>query len=79
MNSEQPLSNLHPGSRDFVPDSPPALADVKKRNLSATSSGPGINRSSRLLLPSCFVYVAWLGCLLTASSAGALTVLYGIR
>ena len=45
---------------------------------SAASEGSGGYRS-RFSLPHVCVYVAWVGCVLTAVTAGVFTVWYGVR
>lgn len=89
-STDRPLAKTHAAlleTCDFLADVSPGKKkslEFEKRSIysvslsSSASEGSGGYRS-RFSLPHVCVYVAWVGCLLTAGTAGVFTVWYGVR
>ena len=90
-SADRPLAKNHAAlveTCEFLADVSPGKKknslEFDKRSMysvslsSSASEGSGGYRS-RFSLPHVCVYVAWVGCLLTAATAGVFTVWYGVR
>lgn len=70
------LADVSPGKKKSLEFEKRSIYSV---SLSSTASEGSGGYRSRFSLPHVCVYVAWVGCLLTAVTAGVFTVLYGVR
>ena len=89
-SADRPLAKSHAAlleTCEFLADVSPGQKkslEFEKRSTysvslsSSASEGSGGYRS-RFSLPHVCVYVAWVGCVLTAVTAGVFTVLFGVR